>query len=163
MATLFRVMSGLSLPFFFSWKAFTCGTPPAPGTGSAGPQAARLARLMSLVSNVFLAAFFVLYSIIESRHVLESMNVLDFGCRGGILSEVRPLPPLRPLCTLPPFPPHPHTLRARHTFWIRASPERAQTRSLSTHRWGISASQRATPRRTLAWPPGSAVFPALNG
>jgi hypothetical protein len=89
----------------------------------------------------------------ESSRVLEGMDVLDVGCGGGILSEVRfhfiPYPPIR-LNTLlssslsPSLCPHviDDAYRA-----LRVS---ARTRLPSTRQRRISASRHATPRQTRA-------------
>ena len=70
---------------------------------------------------------------VESPRVLEGMDVLDVGCGGGILSEVRFF----------------SLFRDSHTYWnLRVSHVSEPTRSPSTHRWKTLASRRATQLRT---------------
>ena len=99
-------------------------------------------------------------SPLESSRVLEGMDVLDVGCGGGILSEVRLFPRFPPPTNRIKFPLHfsPSLTRpGRGAFFglfidysSRVSRVSAQTRSPSTRRRRISASPRATLNRTRA-------------
>jgi hypothetical protein len=89
----------------------------------------------------------------ESSRVLEGMDVLDVGCGGGILSEVRfhfiPYPPIR-LNTLLSSSLSPSLCPHVIDDVYRASRVSARTRSPSTRQRRISASRHATLRQTRA-------------
>jgi hypothetical protein len=76
---------------------------------------------------------------LESPRVLEGMDVLDVGCGGGILSEVRSF--ISQIYRL---------FQGSHTgsYWNRVSHASAPTRSLSMHQRKTSASRHATQLRT---------------
>lgn len=100
--------------------------------------------------------------LLECSRVLEGMDVLDVGCGGGILSEVRLFLFSLPASNEPnkspsTFPPSlaPSQGRTRFSEFVidysfRVSRVSGQTRSPSTRRRRISASRRATLNRTRA-------------